>query len=166
MIKRLILRFRDMKTISKLITGADEQAHLLGREEPGAEHFVLSSLNLDDGSARRVFEKLNVNAQKYKDAISQQYADALSSIGIANEPDLNPEPLKSKKVFQGSQPSANELMKSLHALKKKDKDRPLLAAHVLNVASEMEHGVVARAFKVLGIEREQLSRLISQELNS
>ncbi len=166
MFKRIKLRFQDMKTISKLMTGADEHAHLGGKEEPGAEHFVLSALNLDDGSARRIFEKMDTDADQFKAAISQQYSDALTSIGIEGEVEISSEPVKTDKMFHNSQPSGQALMKALYALKQKDKDRPLLGAHVLSVAAEMEYGVVARAFKVMGIDRKQLTPLIQQELSS
>lgn len=164
MIKRLMLRIRDMKTISKLISGADEQAGLNGEEKPGAEHFVLSALSLEDGSAERVFEKIGTDANKFRDAINQQYSDALSSIGISSEAtETTPEPVESNKAVHNSQPSGQELMKSLYAIKQIDKDRPLLGAHVIGVAAEMERGVVARAFKVMGIDRRQLAKLAKEE---
>ncbi len=166
MFTRIMLRFRDMKTISKLISGADEQAHINGKHEPGAEHFVLSALNLDDGIAKRVFEKMGANAEKFKSAIGQQYADALSSVGIDSVNEISTEPVQSNSVFHNSQPSGQALMKSLYILKKRDKHRPLTSAHVISVASEMEHGVVARAFRALGMDTKQLACLIKEELDS
>ena len=167
MFKRLMLRFRDMKTISKLISGADEQANISGEEKPGAEHFVLSALSLEDGSAKRVFDKIGADANKFRDAIDQQYSDALSSIGIFREAtETTPEPVESNKRVHNSQPSGQELMKSLYAIKQRDKNRPLLGAHVISVAAEMEHGVVARAFKVMDIDRGQLAKLAKKEWES
>ncbi|NVK75671.1 MAG: hypothetical protein HWE24_19535 [Oceanospirillaceae bacterium] len=166
MFKRIMLRFRDMKTISKLISGAEEQAHINGKEEPGAEHFVLSALNLDDGSAKRVFERMDANAEKFKSAISQQYTDALSSIGFDNVNEISSEAIQSNKIFHTSQPSGQTLVKSLYTLKQRDKHRPLLGVHVISVASEMEYGVVARAFRAMGVDSKQLARLIKEELES
>lgn len=164
MFKRLMLRFRDMKTLSKLISGADEQANMSGEENPGAEHYVLSALNLEDGSAKRVFEKFGADGKKFREAVNQQYTDALSSIGISSEAtDIAPEPIESNKMLHNSQPSGEELMKSLYAIRQTDKDRPLVGAHVISVAAEMEHGVVARALKVMGIDREQLAKLAKDE---
>lgn len=40
MFKRLKLRFRDMRTLSQLISGADEQAHKQGEQKPGAKHLI------------------------------------------------------------------------------------------------------------------------------
>jgi len=167
MFKRFMLRFRDMKTISKLISGADEQANISGEEKPGAEHYVLSALNLEDGSAKRVFEKAGADASKFRESVKQQYSDALNSIGISSEAtDIAPEPIEPNKMFHNSQPSGQELMKSLYAIKQRDKDRPLAGAHVISVAAEMEHGVVARALKVMGIDREQLAKLAKDECES
>ena len=167
MFKRLMLRFRDMKTISKLISGADKQANISGEEKPGAEHYVLSALNLEDGSGKRVFDKIGADANKFREAVSQQYSDALSSIGISSDgADIAPEPIESDKILHNSQPSGQELMKSLYSIKQRDKDHPLVGAHVISVAAEMEHGVVARAFEVMGIDRERLAKLAKEEWES
>ena len=165
MFKRLLLRFQDMKTIGKLIPGADEQANIMGKEKPGAEHFVLSALNLEDGTAKRAFEKYGIDFKKFQNAIKVQYEEALNSVGIRGElTNLEPEPIKSVKIFHDSQPSGQDLMRSLYALKKEDKNRPLQGAHVIIVATSIEHGVVPRAFKVLGIDRESLAKAARNEL--
>lgn len=167
MFKRVLMRFRDIKTIGKLVPGADEQANLVGEEKPGAEHFVLSAINLEDGTARRAFDKFGIDSIKFRDAIKAQYEEALSAVGISQETiEIDPEPIESDKVFHDSQPSGQELMKSLYALKKEDKDRPLLGAHVILVAAAIEHGVVPRVFKVLGVERELLAKAAREELDS
>lgn len=167
MLKRVLLRFRDMKTISKLIQGADEQAHMMGEEKPGAEHFVLSALKLEDGTAQRTFDRLEIDSKKIQDAVKTQYEEALSSVGISQEAiEIDPEPIESNKVFHDSQPSGQNLMKALYALKKEDKNLPLLGAHVIIVAAKIEHGVVPRMFKVLGIERELLAKIAKEELGS
>jgi len=155
-----------MKTINKLISGADEQAGICGEEEPGAEHFILSALNLPDGSAKRVLERLGADPSKFREAIKEQYNEPLRSVGI--NPDIietHPEPIESKKVFHNSKPSGQHLIKSLYDLKQKDKDRPLLSAHVLSAVTKMDHGVAIRAFKILGINQGQLTRAVNEELD-
>ncbi len=81
MFKRFRLRLRDMRTISKLISGADEQAHMMGEEKPGAEHYLLSALKLPDATAQRVFERMGTDPEKFKLAIKEQYSEALRNIG-------------------------------------------------------------------------------------
>jgi len=167
MFKRLKLRLQDMKTIKALITGADEQANLLGEEEPGAEHFLLSALNLPDGSAKRVFKRLDTDPSKFLGAIEKQYKIALDSIGVSPDTTaVKPEPIESGKLFPNSKPSGQEVMKSLYSLKKNDKDKPILGAHVVTVVANMKHGVAARALKAMGIERDSLAKAALDELNS
>jgi ATP-dependent Clp protease ATP-binding subunit ClpA len=167
MLKRILLRFHDMKTIGKLIPGADKEANMMGEEKPGAEHFVLSALHLEDGSARRTFERFEIDSKKFREAIKAQYEEALSYVGISqNAIEIEPEPIESDRVIHDSQPSGQDLMKSLYALKQEDKGRPLLGAHVIIVASAIEHGVVPRALKVLGVDRSLLNKAAKEELDS
>lgn len=165
MFKRLLLRFRDMKIIGKLIAGAEEQANILGEEKPGAEHFVLSALNLEDGTAKRAFDRFGVDSDKFKNAIKAQYDEALKSVGIRGQAtEFKPEPIKSGKTFLDSHPSGQDLMKSLYALKKEDNNHPLQGAHVIIVAASIEHGVVPRAFKILDIDNQSLAKAAREEL--
>ena len=167
MFKRIKLRIKDMKTISKLISGADEQAHINGEEEPGAEHYLLSALKLPEGSARRVFERVGADPDKFHDAIGQQYSDALKSIGIDSESIENDsEPVDPERMFHNSKPSGQAVMKALYALKKTDKDKPLLGAHVVKVVANMEHGVAARALSAMGIDRLGIAKAAKEELES
>lgn len=167
MFKRIRLRLRDMKTVSQLISGADKQANILGEEDPAAEHFVLSAFNLPDGTAKRVFDRIGADPDNFIGAIKQQYSDALSSVGISHDViEDAPEPIEDSKLFHGSQPSGQAVMKSLYASKQDDKDRPLLGAHVVAVAADMEFGTVARALKAMGVDRSQLAKAAKDELDS
>jgi ATP-dependent Clp protease ATP-binding subunit ClpA len=166
MFKRLKLRLKDVATIKQLIHGADDQAHLLGEQEPGAEHFLLSALNLPDGTAGRVFQRIGASPEKFKQALKQQYLEALDSVGInAGEILYNdPEPAISERRLQHVKPSAQALMKALYALKQQDKNRPLLSAHVLSVVANTNRGVVARALKIMGIEKDKVLAAVKEEL--
>lgn len=167
MFKRLKLRFKDMKTISRLISGADEQARQLEEAEPGAEHFVLSALNLPDGSAQRIFDQIGIEPGGFAAAIKKQYTDALNAVGISDELiATDPEPLQSTQRFQNSKPSGQAVMKLLYKLKQNDKDRPILGAHVISVVAGMEHGVAARAFKTLAVEPDTITKAVQIELKS
>ncbi len=161
-LKRLRLRFQDMRTISKLISGADEQALLTGEHEPGAEHFLLSALELPDGTARRVFGRMGADPEQFRLAIKEQYSEALSSIGIdgGKVMEEEPEPVTSNRVLHNSKPSGQAVMKKLYALKKQDRDRPLLGVHIVDVVAHMEHGVAPRALRAMGIEKEASIRCL------
>lgn len=167
MFKRIKLRLRDMKTIGKLIPGADKQAHMMGEEEPGAEHFLLSALELPDGTARRVFERIGADPKQFQIAIKKQYGDALSAIGVnANVMVDEPEPITASRTFHNSKPSGQAVMKKLQFLKSHDKGRPLLGAHVVEVVAGMEHGVAARALKTMGIEQNVILSAVKEEIDS
>lgn len=161
---RIKLRIQDMQTINKLIPGANDAAQLMGEKDAGAEHFLLSALNLPDGSAKRVFERLGTNAEKFKKAVNQQYKNALTSVGIdVDILDGSPSPIENK-TFNTSKPSGVAVMKDLYQLKSKDKDRLLLGAHVIGVVARKKHGVTARAFKEMGLKRDEILLAVEQEL--
>ncbi len=167
MFNKIRLRIKDMKTISKLISGADEHARISGEEEAGAEHYLLSALDMPEGSARRVFERVGADPDKFHEAIGKQYRDALKSVGIdVASIDNEPEPREAERMFHNSKPSGQAVMKELYALKKKDKDRPLLGAHVVGVVASMEHGVAARALRAMGIDQADIARAVNDELES
>jgi hypothetical protein len=48
---------------------AEKDANKYGQEKPGAEHFILAALDLQDGSARDVFKRLEVNPDAINQAI-------------------------------------------------------------------------------------------------
>lgn len=165
MFNRIKIRINDMKTVSRLISNAETQANALGEETAGAEHYVLSALELPDGSAKNIFSALGITTSDFKDAINKQYESALNSVGFDAEA-VSAEPITNKKVLPGTHPSGKQLMKSLHALKKNDKDRPLLGAHVLEVVADIKYGVVTRVFKELDVTPENLKQAVYQELGS
>ncbi|HEV7305804.1 Clp protease N-terminal domain-containing protein [Ensifer sp.] len=71
-----------MGTIRLLCERAEANALLDQQREPGAEHFLLASLDLPDGTARLAFEKAGIEPDAQRAAIERQYADALSAVGL------------------------------------------------------------------------------------
>jgi ATP-dependent Clp protease ATP-binding subunit ClpA len=51
---------------------AEKYANKYGQEKPGAEHFILAALDLQDGSARDVFKRLEVNPDAINQAIKHK----------------------------------------------------------------------------------------------
>ncbi len=70
-----------MRTIKKLLTDAEVEARAMGEAEPGAEHLLLAALELPDGTARRAFERLDVDPTRLRSAIVDQQAEALVGAG-------------------------------------------------------------------------------------
>lgn len=168
LVRRWKLRLKDMGTITALNLGAETIARKCGEEKPAAEHFLLSALDLPDGTARRVFERLGVNPDELDKAFEKQHHEALDQVGVDAsklefyEDDFKIE--KPKRVLYEVKPSAQTLMKDLHKLKKEDKDVPLLGLHVLQVLSAKEYGVVPRTLKILAINQKELQDALCKEL--
>ena len=166
--KRIRLRIRDIGTIKELCLGAEKHAHKNGEETPGAEHFLLSAMDLSDGTALRVFEHIGADPGAFGEAIKKQYADALNSIGVDSDmidsEDENAEIEAVRQRLYDAQPSGQFVMQQLVELRKKDRDIPLLGAHVVDVVASMEHGVAARSLNAMGVDRQALKAAIRDEL--
>ena len=94
-----------------------ELANAAGQNEPGAEHLVLSALELPDGTARKAFERIHADPDGFLAAITRQYEDALQNIGIALPPDAaiidEATPVTSGKGLFKAQASFDTLMQTL-----------------------------------------------------
>ncbi len=162
---------REIRTISRLLTGAEAEAHAAGETQPGAEHLLLSALALSEGSARRAFERLGVDPDGLRQAIAAQYAEALRAIGI--EPvrdDLLDVPAGGGAVaasgrFRGTA-SEQAAFQAAVALAKAKKPSRLVGAHVVAAVAQMEHGTAARALRAMGIDRQALATAAQRELDA
>lgn len=167
MFKQLRIKFHDMATITTLCNVAEQYALKRNEEIPGAEHFLLAALDLEEGSAKRVFKNLGVNPDEFNLAISNQYADALASLGItmiATENVVNKAAQKPNSILYETKASAQDLMQSL--AKRKDKNIPLQGVHVLEVICTMQEGVAIRALKAINVDLSDLQQAVLTELNA
>ena len=157
---------QDMRTIKSLCEGAEEQARRAGQEQPGAEHYVLSALALDDGSARRVFERLGKDPAAYRAALAGEHVAALRKLGIDAGGVGKPQPAAGKPAaLFDSQPSGQTLMQALPELAKRS-PAPLCGAHVLLAAAGMQHSLAARALRFMDVEPQALARAAEEELGA
>lgn len=161
-------RVRDMRTLSALCLGAERHANAEGHREPGAEHFLLAALDLPDGTARRVFERVGAEPSAFRDAIAQQYSDALRIIGIdpssfdniGDEVLASPPGLKLYEVAASGQ----AVMEGLVAGRKEH--RPLLGAHVIAVITGIEQGIAARSLQRMGVDLDSLGAAAKAEISA
>ncbi|KQV84661.1 hypothetical protein ASD15_05635 [Massilia sp. Root351] len=157
---------QDMRTIKSLCEGAEGHARVAGQEHPGAEHYVLSALELDDGSARRVFERLGKDADAYRRALAGQHVDALKKLGIDAGGVGAPAPIAGQPAaLFNSQPSGQALMQALPELAKRS-STALCGAHVLLAAAGMQHSLAARALRAMDVEPQALARAAEDELGT
>jgi len=154
-----------MRTVSRLLRGAERIARASGEEVPGAEHLLLSAMDLPDGTARRAFERVGADPDGLAAAIAAQHADALRAVGIdaGDLDDLEVPAQEGRGVFR-STPSAQAVFRRAVDLSGTPRPRQLLGAHIVVAVAEMEHGTAARALSRMGVERGQLARAASDEL--
>jgi ATP-dependent Clp protease ATP-binding subunit ClpA len=169
MFGKLKNRMRDMATIKALCLEAERQARQSGESEPGAEHFLLSAIELPDGTAGRAFARLGISPDSVRAAIATQYNDALRGIGV--DPTAldamtqnSPVPTDLRMLYQ-AKPSGARMMQALAALRD-GSERPLLGAHVVAVIAEMEEGVAARTLRAMGVDPVALSAAALAEAGS
>ena len=167
MFQRIKQRVRDIGTLKVLCEAAERHALEAGRREPAAEHFLLAALELPDGSALRVFERIGADATQLPAAIERQYHDALRAVGVDPQPLAEAaqglEPLNASGGVYQAAPSGQAVVQGLAALRSADQQAPLLGCHVLTVVAGMPHGVAARALRAMGVAPEALGREAAQE---
>lgn len=168
MLRKLRSRAAAMKTISQLLREAEEIARRSGLARPAAEHLVLAALELPDGTARRVFERLGATGDDFGAALQAQETDDLGQIGIhAPDSRINaelPAPTAPTGVYR-SEPSAEQLFQ-LAGDDARGEGGTLLGAHVLRAAAALEHGPTARAFGRMGIDPSELHEAATAEIDA
>ena len=167
---KLKKRIRDMGTIKTLCLGAEKHANADGQKEPGAEHFLLSALELPDGTARKAFEKIQIDPDRFHHAIARQYDDALRSVGIEAPPHASigntALPVATQKGIYKAKPSSQMLMQRLAEQNKSEPNVPLLGAHVIMAVIAAQYGVAVRALQSMGADLERLARAARAEVDA
>ncbi|WP_457581901.1 Clp protease N-terminal domain-containing protein [Ensifer canadensis] len=158
MFNRIKQRFNDMGTIRALCERAEYHALQDQQREPGAEHFLLSALDLSDGTARRAFARVDADASEIPQAIARQYAEALRTVGldprIAAQLGQGQAPLPRNHAAYIAAPSGEHVMRALAA--DRTSHGPLLGADVVAKIADLREGVTARALRTLGVDPDAL----------
>ena len=167
MFDRLRHRLRDVGTLKTLCETAEAHARRAGQDQPGAEHFVLAALDLQDGTARAAFARLDADANAFVTAIERQHRDALAGVGIA--PQAWPEPPADAAGAPATglyraQPSGQALMQALAKRRERAGEIPLIGAHVLAAATEAAQGITARALQAMGVDAAALRAAAASEI--
>ena len=166
MFKALKQRFRDMGHLTKLFNEAERLANSEGQAEPGAEHLVMAALTMpDDDSARRALAQQGASPDAFWAAVSQQYVDALKTIGIDSSPLIERETaMSSPSERRGLYRSTGSMRDLLDAVTSNKETTRASAAEFILGATEAKFGVVARALDRLGIDRERLAESARAEI--
>jgi ATP-dependent Clp protease ATP-binding subunit ClpA len=155
--------------MQSLFPAAEALAAAAGEKEPGAEHLIMVSLEFEEGSARRVFERMGADPDHFREAVADQHSAALRSVGIegdAVELDEHiPPPLEQPGGVYHSGPSARQLFPEVVKLVKRDQSQ-LSGAYLLLAASQLEYGTTARALATMGVDRNELAAAAQAEVDA
>jgi Clp amino terminal domain, pathogenicity island component len=167
MFDKLKQHLGDMGTIKTLCEAAEAAANRDLQAQPGAEHFVLAALGLPDGSAARVFKRLNIDANGFRQALQDVHHRALSAAGVGaaqiKHSEANVPPLPRPSGVYAATSSGQAVLQGLAALRKRGMIGPLLGVHVLEVVSAMQHGTTIQAFELLGHHQPSVMAAIQAE---
>ncbi len=155
MIQKFRARQRDMKALSTLISTSLERAQRDGASYAGAQHLILSSLEMSDGTTERVFGELQMTGALFAAAVATQEAQALLDLGVAPELAESAPPEGAGTGKYGKADATFEAaLEHIHDVHNEHADyRPLVGAHVLAGAASIDRGVTARALREMGIDR-------------
>jgi ATP-dependent Clp protease ATP-binding subunit ClpA len=163
---RLKTRLADVRTINQLMTGAEAQAQRSGEEPPGAEHLLLSALDLPDGSARRAFERIGAEPDEFRTSIAASHDDALRSVGVDPLPDevLDAGQVLTPRGAFHMNASGRAAFQTAGRLARADTHSGLTGAHIVVAVAQMEHGTAARALRHMGVDPAALVEAASAEI--
>lgn len=68
---------REIRSINALLAGADAAARGMGDASPGPEHLLIATLSMEDGTARRAFDRLGADPDAFAPAVPPQHDAAL-----------------------------------------------------------------------------------------
>lgn len=157
-------RWRDTRTVIELSKHAERRALEQGQQHPGVEHYTLAALDLADGSARRVFQRVGGDPEAYRAALAGRHDAVLAAMGLDAGPPEAPPPQTAALLFD-VQPSGQALMRTLPEVQRR-LPAPLCGAHVLLAAASMAHGAAGRALAAIGIEAPAFKRAAEDELRA
>lgn len=168
MFRKLKARVTAMRTISALLTEAEEIAGSRGAERPAAEHLVMAALRLSDGTAVRTLERLGSSAADFGAALEAQEADDLERIGVHADGDRIgselPQPSEPGGLYR-SETSAQQLFQAAGDDARRG-GGALVGAHVLRAAAALEHGPTPRALRRMGIDGTELRAAATAEIEA
>ena len=166
--KRRRSRLADIRTMKTLLPAAEAKAQAMGEQIPGAEHLVLAALDLEEGSARRAFERAGADPDGFAHAVAAQHAEALHSIGMDTDEEAIdahiPAPLQPPGPLRSSV-TAQQLFQEVVRRVRKERSQ-LYGAYIVEVAAQTEHGTTARAIRQMGVQLHRLAKAARTEINT
>jgi ATP-dependent Clp protease ATP-binding subunit ClpA len=144
----------DIATMNALFPAAEHIARDDGIEQPGAEHLLLASLDLDDGIANSALSAFDVSSAEIRAAIVGQHEEALHKIGVVADDNAIAAALPASGESTGAYRAQGSLQTAFQqavALAKRDK-AALNSGYLLLAIIDAEHGTVVRTLRHLGVD--------------
>lgn len=162
----------DLATMNDLLPAAERIARDDGIEQPGVEHLLLASLDLDDDIAINALSIFGVKAADIRAAIAGQHEEALRAVGVIADDNAIAAALPAAGEPSGpyrSQGSLQTAFQQAVALAKHDK-AALNSGYILLAVTDAEHGTVVRVLQHLGVDatvlRDHTRQLLAGEPSS
>ncbi|MGK5113088.1 Clp protease N-terminal domain-containing protein [Geodermatophilus sp. CPCC 205506] len=155
---RVVNAVRDVRTIRRLLTGAEAEARRSGEETPGPEHLLLAAAALPDGTALRALARVGVAPEQLRSAVEAAHVSALAAVGVDAE-HRSPAASGLRGPATGvlrSTPQAQQVFQEAVALSTSTRPALLQGAHVVAAACAIERGTAIRALTALGVDRDRL----------
>lgn len=158
-------RVGDMRTVKNLLERADSLALAAGEQKPGAEHLVMAAIDLDDGTARRAFQRAGGDPDDFASAVEQVHVEALHNVGVgAAKVSIDASPRRRRGIHT-PKGSLTTLLKDASKLAKAERSS-FLGAHLLLAAAGLEYGTTARAISSMGVDRAALAAAARVEIDA
>lgn len=156
--------------MARFFPEAQKAASADGIEAAGAEHLVIAALDLDDGSARRVFETVGADPDAFRTAVRAQHHDALAVVGMGGLDDSAldghlPEQSPPDAASVETSASAHKLFRGVVKQVRKDRSQ-LYGAYFVLAAAESQRGTAIRAIRHMGIDPAALAQAARAEIAS
>lgn len=151
-------KMSEIRTIKVLLTRAETLAHEMGDDLPGAEHLLLSALELPEGSARQAFEQVGADPDAFRSSIDAQYDASLAAVGIEVDPTRRPTPTWARSPTKAMRfnPSGRTAFQAATRLAKAHRPVPFCGAHIVAAVADLEQGTAARTLVTMEVDRAEL----------
>ena len=146
-----------MKTLAALMESSLARAADAGEERAGAHHLALAAFEMDDGLAERTMEALERSGEGFADALATLDAGILAGLGLESEEAIGSPPPVPRTRLGKTDATFEAAVKAIYQFHNEAGDgRALTSAHVLAGVASVEHGVSARVFATLGLDRDDV----------
>ena len=147
-------RQRDMKTLTHLLDTSMARSAEHGEVLAGAHQLALSALEMTDGHAGHVLESLGSSADEFRSALHSLEANTLADLGLEAGAQIAPIPIPRGRVGKTDATFEAALRATYNFHNETDTYPALSSAHVLAGVASVGHGVAARVFRDMGLDRD------------